>query len=111
MRLLPTLAATALAASTTLSVAAAMPAGVTSTIDQATPNAIEKVQYYYPYAGPTPYAYGGYNYCWYPNGWHGPGWYWCGYGWRTGYGWGGPWAWGWGRGWGRGWGWHGGWRR
>ncbi|PNG27069.1 hypothetical protein [Methylocella silvestris] len=43
------------------------------------------------------YAWGGRNYCWYPNGWQGPGWYWCGYAFRPGYGWGGGYGW---RGWG-----------
>jgi hypothetical protein len=39
------------------------------------------------------YAYGGANYCWYPNGWRGPGWYQCGFAFRTGYGWGGGYGW------------------
>jgi len=58
--------------------------------------------------GPSPYFWGGRNYCWYGGGWHGPGFYWCGYAWRRGGGWGGPGGW-------HGWwygrpGWHGGWR-
>ena len=40
--------------------------------------------------GPSPYFWGGRNYCWYGGGWHGPGFYWCGYAWRRGWGWGGP---------------------
>ncbi|HEY1940808.1 MAG TPA: hypothetical protein VGH40_01680 [Roseiarcus sp.] len=62
----------------------------------------------------TQFAYGGYNYCWYPGGWRGPGYYWCGYAWRTGLGWGGPFGWnGWRwrggyGGWHGGYGWHGG---
>jgi hypothetical protein len=45
------------------------------------------------------YAWGGRNYCWYPDGWHGPGYYWCGYRYRRGYGWGGGFGWhGWGGG-------------
>jgi hypothetical protein len=66
--------------------------------------------------GPVPiveaqYAFGGRNYCWYPNAWRGPGYYWCGYAWRRGFGWGGGYGW---RGWHEpGWrggrpGWHGG---
>lgn len=39
------------------------------------------------------YAFGGQNYCFYPNGWRGPGWYWCGYAFRSGLGWGGPVGW------------------
>jgi len=108
-------AAAALTANSLFSAAGAAPMADQSSIAQATADVapVEKAQYpygyYYPYAGPTPYAWGGYNYCWYPRGWRGPGWYWCGYAWRTGLGWGGPWAWGWGHGWGRGWGWRGGW--
>lgn len=62
------------------------------------------------------WAWGGRQYCWYPNAWRGPGYYWCGYAYRRGFGWGGPAGWnGWryDRGWrGRGWrgGWRGGWR-
>lgn len=112
MRVLSILAAGAMSASLGAGVASAADlAPYANDIGATAPAApIEPVQYYYPYPGATPYAYGGYNYCWYPNGWRGPGWYWCGYAWRSGYGWGGPWAWGWGHGWGRGWGWgHGGW--
>jgi hypothetical protein len=114
MRLLSTLAAGIFAAGTLASAAVAAPIANQNALSQATATfaPVEKTQYYYPYAGVTPYAYGGYNYCWYPRAWRGPGWYQCGFAWRRGYGWGGPWAWGYGRGWGRGWGyghgWHGG---
>jgi hypothetical protein len=112
MRLLATLAASVMTASTMVTVAAAAPIADQSAIQRATETlrGVEKTQYYYPYAGRTPYSYGGYQYCWYPRGWRGPGWYWCGYSGRYGYGWGGPWAWGYGLGWGRGWGWGPGWR-
>jgi len=45
---------------------------------------------------PAQFAFGGRNYCFYPNGWNGPGFYWCGYAHRRGYGWGGRSGW---RGW------------
>ncbi len=38
----------------------------------------------------APFFFGGRDYCWYDDAWNGPGWYWCGYGYRSGYGWGGP---------------------
>ena len=38
----------------------------------------------------APFFFGGRDYCWYDDGWNGSGWYWCGYGYRHGYGWGGP---------------------
>jgi len=79
--------------------AAALDPGV---YNRAQPVVLEKAQY----------VWAGRNYCWY-DGWHGPGWYWCGYGWRRGFGWGGPEGWrGWHYGRGPGWhdrGWHHGW--
>ncbi|MHB8886740.1 MAG: hypothetical protein ACYC5H_16985 [Methylovirgula sp.] len=102
MRLLSTLAASALIAGSTFSVVVAAPIADQTAIHQATTDfaPVQNVQY----------MWGGRGYCWYPTGWHGPGWYWCGYAWRRGFGWGGGYGWhGWrgGRGWG-GHGWHGG---
>ncbi|MHB8886741.1 MAG: hypothetical protein ACYC5H_16990 [Methylovirgula sp.] len=110
MRLLSTLAAGALAASSMFSIAVAAPTTDQSGMQQATPNfaLIEQAQYVNPYPYTGGY-WGGNPYCWYGNAWRGPGWYQCGYAWRRGFGWGGPWGWGWGRGWGRGWGGPGGW--
>ena len=94
MRLLSTLAAGALAASSMVSIAVAAPISDQTAVQQMTQSfaPIEKTQFFF----------GGRNYCFYASGWRGPGWYWCGYAWRRGYGWGG----------GRGWhGWHEGARR
>jgi hypothetical protein len=91
MRLLSTLAASALVASSVFSAAIAAPMMDQTAVQQATSAfaPIEKTQF----------LWGGRNYCWYPDGWHGPGYYWCGYAYRRGFGWGGGPGWhGWGRG-------------
>ncbi len=96
--LLSSLTAAALAGSAMVPVAQAAPFAGQSAVEQSADGlaAIEKTQY----------AWGGQNYCWYPDGWRGPGWYWCGYSWRRGFGWGGGYGW---HGWhGGGGGWHGG---
>ena len=96
--LLSSFTAAALAGSAMVPVAQAAPFAGQSAVEQSADGlaAIEKTQY----------AWGGRNYCWYPDGWRGPGWYWCGYSWRRGFGWGGGVGW---HGWhGGGGGWHGG---
>ncbi len=83
--LLSSLTAAALAGSAMAPVAQAAPFAGQSAVEQSADGlaAIEKTQY----------AWGGQNYCWYPDGWRGPGWYWCGYSWRRGFGWGGGYGW------------------
>jgi hypothetical protein len=88
-----------LAAATALAGAACVPAteaqaaplpGVVIGVDTPNTATIEKTQVF---------IYSGRHFCWYDDAWNGPGWYWCGYGWRRGFGWGGPWGF---RGWGYG---------
>src|ERR1700736_2818926 len=82
-----------IAAASALTIGGALASGTAQAAVQGGADAMRAASEYGSITEQAQFRWGGYDYCWVNDGWRGPGWYWCGYGYRPGFGWGGPIGW------------------